>query len=123
VRRAKRGALDAALVTGTGKDLLEATAKHVLVTKYNAEPTITNFPTLLAQAFMALGLTIARDKATKAQERIDAAFYELACSVNALRNAQGTGHGRPFPVDVSEAESRAAIEAMGVVAERMLALL
>lgn len=56
MRRAKRGAMDAALVTGTGKDLVEAVAKHVLVTKFNAEPTVTNFPTLLAQAFMAVGL-------------------------------------------------------------------
>src|SRR5437016_3864403 len=123
VRRAKRGASDAALVTGTGKDLLEATAKHVLVTKYNTEPTTTNFPTLLAQAFMALGLTITRDQATTAAYRIDAALYELACSVNALRNSQGTGHGRPFPTSVSDVEARAAVESMGVVAERLLALL
>ncbi len=123
VRRAKRGASDAALVTGTGKDLLEAAAKHVLVTKYNAEPTITNFPTLLAQAFMALGLTITRDHATTAQQRLDAALYELGCSVNALRNAEGTGHGRPFPSNVSVLEARAAVESMGVVAERLLALL
>ncbi len=123
VRRAKRGAMDAALVTGTGKDLLEATAKHVLVTKYNAEPTITNFPTLLAQAFMALGLTMARDKATTPQQRIDSALYDLGCSVNALRNAEGTGHGRPFPPSVADGEARAAIESMGVIAERLLALL
>jgi len=30
VRRARQGSTDAALVTGTGKDLLEATARHVL---------------------------------------------------------------------------------------------
>jgi hypothetical protein len=123
VRRAKRGTADAALVTGTGKDLLEATAKHVLVTKYSAEPTITNFPTLLAQAFMALGLNITRDQAKTAQQRLDAALYELACAVNALRNAEGTGHGRPFPATVSDLEARAAVESMGVVAERLLALL
>jgi hypothetical protein len=123
VRRAKRGASDAALVTGTGKDLLEAAAKHVLVTKYNAEPTITNFPTLLAQAYMALGLTISRDQATTAQQRMDAALYELRCSVNALRKAEGTGHGRPFPATISDLEARAAVESMGVVAERLLALL
>jgi len=34
VRRAKRGAADAALVTGTGKDLLEAVAAHVLQQRY-----------------------------------------------------------------------------------------
>jgi hypothetical protein len=123
VRRAKRGAEDAALVTGTGKDLLEATAKHVLVTKYSTDPTITNLPTLLAQAFMALGLTFDRSQARAPQERVDAALYELACGVNALRNTQGTGHGRPFLPTVTPAEARTAVESMGVVAERLLAVL
>lgn len=36
VRRAKRGAQDAALVTGTGKDLLEATAAHILVERWGS---------------------------------------------------------------------------------------
>jgi hypothetical protein len=34
VRRAKRGADDAALVTGTGKDLLEAIAAHIHLERY-----------------------------------------------------------------------------------------
>lgn len=97
VRRAKRGALDAALVTGTGKDLLEATAKHVLVMRFNNEPTITNFPTLLAQAFMAGGLRIAKTQENDSSARLEAALYELGCAVNQLRNTDGTGHGRPFP--------------------------
>lgn len=70
---------------------------------------------------MALGLTISRDQATTSQQRLDAALYELACSVNALRNAQGTGYGRAFPATVSDLETRAAVESMGVVAERLLA--
>ncbi|MBP3983762.1 abortive infection family protein [Pseudoxanthomonas helianthi] len=120
VRRARAGALDAALVTGTGKDLLEATAKHVLMTKFGTEPTITNFPTLLAQAFIALGLCIEKSAARSPQERVDAALYELACGVNALRNAQGIGHGRPFPSTVSPDEARIAVESMGAVADRLL---
>ena len=123
VRRAKRGALDAALVTGTGKDLLEATAKHVLVVRYSTELTMIHFPTLLAQAFIALGLPIEKSQATKPQERIDAALYEIGCAVNSLRNTQGTGHGRPFPASVTEAEARTAVECMGLVAERLLAKL
>lgn len=123
VRRAKRGAMDAALVTGTGKDLLEATTKHVLVVKYRSEPVVTNLPTVLAQAFMALNLCIAKDKATTPQQRLEAALFELGCAVNVLRNAEGTGHGRPFLPTVTDQEARAAIESMGVVAERMLAAL
>lgn len=123
VRRAKRGALDAALVTGTGKDLLEATAKHVMVVRFSCEPAITNFPTLLAQAFLALGFSISKDASSTPQQRLEAALYELGCAANALRNAEGTGHGRPFPATVTDREARSAIEGMGVVAERMLAAL
>lgn len=57
------------------------------------------------------------------QRRVDAALYETACAVNALRNSQGTGHGRPFPPSVTDAEARVAIECMGVVSERLLGLL
>jgi hypothetical protein len=56
VRRAKRGAADAALLTGTGKDLLEAVAAYVLQHRYGAYPATSNFPTLLGQAFVTLGL-------------------------------------------------------------------
>lgn len=123
VRRTRAGSLDAALVTGTGKDLLEATAKHVLIAKFGAEPTINNFPTLLAQAFMAVGLCLDKSAARAPQDRVDAALYELACGVNALRNAQGTGHGRPFPATVSTDEARVAVESMGAVADRLLSQL
>lgn len=119
VRRAKRGALDAALVTGTGKDLIEATAAHVLTEHYGSY-TGLNFPTLLGQAFSALGICAVRDQARKPQERLDAALYELACAVNALRNREGTGHGRPFLSSVTPSEARTAVEGMGIVAERLL---
>ena len=55
MRREKRGAENAALVTGTGKDLLEATAAHILVERWGAYSSSANFPTLLGQAFVALG--------------------------------------------------------------------
>ena len=56
VRRAQRGREDGALLVGTGKDLLEATASHVITEKYGHYPQQANFPTLLGQAFIALGL-------------------------------------------------------------------
>ncbi|HXI23593.1 MAG TPA: hypothetical protein VNG71_06940 [Pyrinomonadaceae bacterium] len=55
VRRAQKGVMDAALVTGTGKDLLEATAKHVLLEREGACPE-TTFPALLGLAFVTLGM-------------------------------------------------------------------
>ena len=72
---------------------------------------------------MALGLPVDKDQARSPQEYIDAALYDLGCAVNSLRNTQGTGHGRPFPAEVTEAEARTAVEGMGVVAERLLSKL
>jgi len=123
VKRAKRGALDAALVTSTGKDLVEATAAHVLVERLGTYPTTSNFPTLLGQAYLNLGLAYeAKDGSTPA-ERLDAALYQAACAVNTLRNKEGTGHGRPFIATVTGAQARLAIETMGIVAERLLTAL
>lgn len=56
IRRAHRGAEDAALLAGTGKDLIEATAAHILQERTGSYPTQANFPTLLGQAFISLGL-------------------------------------------------------------------
>jgi hypothetical protein len=51
VRRAQRGSEDAAMLTGSGKDLLEAAAAHVLV----------EITTLLGQALISLGLKTSQD--------------------------------------------------------------
>jgi hypothetical protein len=51
VRRAHSGSEDAALVLGTGKELAEATARHVLVERTGTYPTRDNFPMTLYQAF------------------------------------------------------------------------
>ncbi len=123
VRRAKQGAEDAALLAGTGKDLVEATAAHVLNQIYGHYPSTINFPALLGQAFAALGLAVEKKDGQSAHDRMDAALFELACSINMLRNKQGTGHGRPFLPTLSVAEARTAIESRGIIAERLLTAL
>lgn len=120
IRRAKRGVLDAALVTSTGKDLVEATAAHVLVERLGAYPTTTNFPTLLGQAYLNLDLAFQAGPNSTPIERLDSALYQAACAVNTLRNKEGTGHGRPFASTVTGPQARLAIETMGIVAERLL---
>jgi Abortive infection C-terminus len=120
VRRARRGALDAALITGTGKDLVEAVAAHVLIQRYGTYSHNDNFPTLLGQAFVATGLCAVKKVNPTAQEQMDLALYELACAVNRLRNREGTGHGRPFLPSVTQTQARAAIQSMGLVAARLL---
>lgn len=124
VRRAKRGASDAALVTGTGKDLLEAVATHVLQERWSSVPPGSNFPMLLGQAFVALELATlpeTKQPGEPVQRRLERALYEAGCAVNQLRNKEGTGHGRPWLPSISDFEARTAIELMGVISEYILA--
>ena len=124
VRRAKKGVADAALLTGTSKDLLEATAAHVLMTRFGEHPTSNNFPMLLGQAFVALGMSVPNDgKDDTPINRMDRGLFEAACAINTLRNRQGTGHGRPWLPTVTNHVARTAVETMGLVAERMLNIL
>ncbi|MGA9762617.1 MAG: abortive infection family protein [Gaiellaceae bacterium] len=122
-RRAARGADDNPLVVGTSKDLLEATAAHVLNEHFGSYPQGANFPSLLGQAFVALNLATpvhTEQPGEPARCRVERSLYELACSVNALRNREGTGHGRPWLSSVSEAEARLAIRAMGTISDFLL---
>jgi hypothetical protein len=124
VTRAQRGHEDSVLVAGTDKDLIEATAAHVLTELYGTYST-DNFPTLLGQAFLALGLAAQRPQPdvgglTGARAAMTVSLYELGCAVNRLRSKAGSGHGRPFVPELTPAEIRAATEAAGLVAGRML---
>lgn len=123
VRRAQRGVMDAALLTGTGKDLVEATAAHVLNECYGSYNEQANFPTLLGQAFNAVGLVTPAHPKTQGeppQAGIQRALFEAACAVNTLRNREGTGHGRPFLPSVTEDEGRIAVQTMGLVSQLLL---
>ncbi len=123
VERAQHGVEDAALLVGTGKDLLEAVSAHVLQELWGTYSANANFPTLLGQAFTAL------DMATPESPKVDGehprrgmerGLFEVACSINRMRNKHGTGHGRPWLPDVTVAEARASVESMGIVAGLML---
>lgn len=124
VERARRGYADSVLVAGTNKDLIEAVAGHVIVEIFNTEPS-GDFSTMLGQAFTALGLAAMTPKQEQgglpgAREAMSVALYQLAIAVNRLRNRAGSGHGRPFTPDLTVAEVRAATEATGLVAGRLL---
>lgn len=123
IRRAKKGIGDAALVTGTGKDLLEATAAHIISSRFGTYPISANFPTLLGQAFVAVGMATpqhSKQPNEPAQKRLERAMYEMACAINHLRNKEGTGHGRPWLPTVTDDEAKTAIEIMGSIAERLI---
>jgi hypothetical protein len=122
--RAKKGSEDAALLSGTGKDLLEATAKHVIHVKFGSHvPGNTNFPTLLGQAYAALQMAtpqdtkVANEPAIKDYER---ALFEIALSINRVRNKEGAGHGRLCISALTPKESHSIIQAVGIVAEFLL---
>lgn len=126
VRRARRGSEDAALLVGTGKDLLEATSAHVITTVYGTYSTQANFPTLLGQAFTALDLATPETPAASGEpphRRLERGMYEAGCAVNALRNKQGTGHGRPWLASVTDVQARASVQLMGIIASFMLGAL
>lgn len=123
VRRAQKGTEDAALLAGTGKDLVEATAVHVLVELWPSTKPPQHFPALVGMAFVALGLKTPEDKVMQGeppQHRLQRALYEAACAINTLRNKEGTGHGRPWLSSVKPNEARHAVQVMGTVAELML---
>jgi len=123
VRRAKHGAADAALVTGTGKDLLEATAAHVMVSRYGSYSNQSNFPTLLGQAFVTLGLATPQDQKAHAEpphRKLERSMFDTACAINQLRNREGTGHGRPWLPSVTDRQAKVAIELMGNICEYIL---
>ncbi|MES2510226.1 MAG: abortive infection family protein [Pseudomonadota bacterium] len=123
VERARKGSLDSPLIAGTAKDLLEATAAHVLVQKWGTYSSSSNFPMLLGQAFAALNFATPADVIVAGEpinRRMERSAFELGCSLNALRNKQGTGHGRPWESAVSQAQARFAIESMGNIAGLML---
>jgi hypothetical protein len=129
VRRIREGAKDAPLVTGSGKDLLEATAQTILNSK-GVSYSGHDFPGILFHAFDALNLSTPEIPAMEAfrqklssdpGERVQQVLYLLGCEINKLRNAQGVGHGRAFPATVSDQEAKTAAQAMALISELLLA--
>lgn len=126
IDRAKKGYEDSALIVGTSKDLMEAVSAHVIQEKTGTYSTQSNFPTLLGQAFILIDMATSQNKKVVGEhprKDIERNLFDLACSVNRLRNKQGTGHGRPFIPDLTLEESKEAIQIIGLVADKMLAKL
>jgi hypothetical protein len=121
--RAIKGSEDAALLSGTGKDLLEATAKHIIQTKYGSHSSNSNFPTLLGQAYVALDLATPEHPKIPGEPIIkdfERAIYHMAIAINKVRNKEGAGHGRLRVCGLSDDEGLSLIQSVGVVAEFLL---
>lgn len=120
---------DAPLQIGTGKDLDEATARHVLEQRIGVYPTggrEGNFPATLAAAFSAVGFTIPRDIQLdkNPHNAVQQCLFLLAKEVNRLRNDAGTGHGRPSAPKLTQpltpAEAQLVARATALVAGALL---
>jgi hypothetical protein len=125
VARAQKGYEDSVLLAGTDKDIIEAVAAHVVTERFGSYSPQADFPTLLGQAFIAVGLDAQQPKAESggvegARTELSVTLYRLGCAVNRFRNKAGSGHGRPFVPELSPAEIRAATESAGLVAGRLL---
>ena len=125
--RLRRGAIDSPLVTGTGKDLLEAAARHVLVQRGGTYDERMGFPGTLLAAYTVLGLSTPPAPLVQGQGldpdpvgQMQQAVFVLAVAVNRLRNAQGTGHGRPYPPSVTPRQAELATQAIALATELLL---
>ncbi len=124
-RRAMEGADDSALVAGTAKDLLEATARHVLLERGTSRNVVEKlkFPDLVGMAFAALDMATLKHKpqaGESAEKELERTLFGAALSVNRLRNQQGTGHGRPWLATLSTEGAATAARVSGAIAHRLL---
>ena len=123
VKRAKQGSEDAALLAGASKDLLEATAAHILVERNGSYPQGANFEALLGMAFVAVGLVTSQHPVVPgepSQCKAERGMFSLALGINAMRNKQGTGHGRPWLPTITDVEAKTAVQFMSSIVEWLL---
>lgn len=120
---------DPALQIGTGKELDEAAARHVLVERTGTYPVGGNagsFPVTLASAFVAVGLAVPGDvKLDPDPHRaVQKCLFLLGKEVNRLRNEAGTGHGKPHgptkTAALTPAEARLVARATALLAGALL---
>lgn len=120
---------DAPLQIGTGKELDEATARHVLEQRTGSYPTggpAGSFPVTLAAAFTTLGLEVPPQVQLHSDphRQVQQCLFLLGVAVNRLRNDAGTGHGRPGQPrktqPLTPAEARLVARATALIAGALL---
>lgn len=100
----RRDDLDPGSILGTSKDLLEATAKHLLH-EHDTEARPGDMPGIVPQAMRAAGLATKPGEIASPNAKAIAGLREqvvkTAAAVAPLRNKGGDGHGHLEPTDVS----------------------
>ncbi len=118
---------DAPLQIGTGKELDEAAARHVLEERTGSYPVAGHagsFPVTLAGAFTAVGFAVPPQVRldNDPHRQVQQCLFLLGTAVNRLRNEAGTGHGRPSHPGsvVRPAEARLVARATALIAGALL---
>ncbi|MFI2754186.1 abortive infection family protein [Cellulomonas sp. P22] len=120
---------DPPLQVGTGKELDEAVARHVLEQMTGSYPVggrEGNFPVTLASAFTTVGYAVPGrvELDPDPHKAVQQCLFLLATRVNQLRNDVGTGHGHPSgprkTQPLSPAEARVVARATALVAGALL---
>jgi len=118
---------DPALMIGTTKELLESVGKFVLEEYSMPVRKGATFDEILALARDRLeikpGQADPSVEGFEAIRKIHQSAWEIARSLNELRNLQGTGHGRTLPTGVSVELAQLVIKEACLVADYMLTLL
>lgn len=127
LERLRRSTADPGLLIGTAKDLLEAIAKFVLEELGWSTAAKMDFGQVWHLARERLGVLPEQVDpdvpGASAIKAIHQSTWRIAEQVNALRNLQGTGHGRTLPTGISEELALLVVREAGSVAEYMLSLL
>ncbi|SDS85660.1 Abortive infection C-terminus [Nocardioides scoriae] len=127
ISRLQRSHEDPAALLGHTKDLLETVAKTVIHETGGAVDDRLDYPQLLRKAREVLPLMPTdlepASRAGKAMERFINGLWTMANSVNELRNAAGTGHGRLTTGPFGTAHPRAVADAAVALARLWLELL
>lgn len=123
--RLRKNIDDPAAALGFAKELLESVAKFVIEEAgITLEKKKDSFDYLVFLAFDRLNMSPEKvDQSVPAGKHVRSIYQSaksIATSVNELRNAQGTGHGRTLPTGVSDETARFVVREVSHVAELML---
>jgi len=103
---------DLPLCIGTAKELVEAVAKVVLEARGKAVTNKADFTDVLTQAHVQLDRQPGAGLSTEPPVRdIAQGVKKIASQLGVLRNAYGTGHGRPYDPEVEQEIALASIDA------------
>ena len=124
--RLRRATEDPALMLGTAKELLESTAKYVLEA-FSVPYSAMSFDELWYHTRDRLrlhprGIDVDAPGGEQVREILQAS-WSIARMSNALRNLEGTGHGRTLPTGVSAEVAHLVIREACSVAQLVLATL